>query len=195
MKWLVLCFAVVTHSLLGQPSLTLEKNIVFKLSGDLFEMDSLVMRDSSVLILDNKHLTTTIRADHIFVGKGCIIYGAGENGWNMYSRIDPNNCGNGFSATNFIINFSKLEISDFIELQLFGGNGGQGVKWGQGACDGGNGGNVTLSYPSELDGLVREKIVIKNWGGAAGLGQVDVGYQRKGVAGAPGLTRYITIKK
>ena len=131
------------YSLVAQPSLKVDKGVVFQLTGDSFSIDSLIMADSSALLLDNRHSTNLLRANFVSIGTGCILSGAGKNGENGPPGSDGSTAlyaagkagRGGFSAVNLVLNFYRIHIESEFQILLIGGSGGNG----------GIGGNTTQS--------------------------------------------------
>lgn len=188
-----LLLASVAHA---QPSLKVERGVWFQLTGDTFLLDSLVMQDSSVLLLDTRHKSCLIRANYFSIGKNVKIKGNGRDGGDgrdggegIQEALDvPGKDGNrGTPGINLTMNFSNLELQDVLEISLYGGRGGKGGVGGniikrapknlsetpnQGhggnGGEGGNGGDMIISCPYDLEKIMKDKIVIDSHGGSGG---------------------------
>lgn len=180
----------------AQPSLKIEKGVRFQLTGDTFLLDSLVMSDSSVLLLDTRHASCVIRANYFLSGRDVRIIGIGRDGKRgsdgaeaaMRSLDLPGKPGtSGTPGINLTLNFSDLALQGSLEIILYRGRGGDGgrggsvyqhaatsaaerpnVGLGGNGGDGGNGGNVIFGCPSDLENRVRDKVVINAQGGIGG---------------------------
>ncbi len=122
-------------NLYGQPSLRIEKGMNFQLTSEQLLLDSLVMQDSSVLLLDNRYSTNIIRVNFLSIGKYCMLIGSGKdgengtdgkNGFDRSPGLDGKKGEIGFSAVNLVLSFSKLSLRDNFIINLSGGNGGVG---------------------------------------------------------------------
>ncbi len=145
--------------------LTLHPKEVYVLVGsDILVADTLVMQDSSSLILNIKKAENFIHTKVMKVGKGCKILGNGEDGIsgeagaNGYTPGGP--CKDGSagghgspgksagSGLNFYLYIGQLTLSGKLLIELNGGNGGDGGRGGIGGggspgtrvCQGGDGG-------------------------------------------------------
>lgn len=143
--------------------LSAKENYEIKAS-DIIVVDTLIMRDSSRIILNSSKADNFIHAKVAKIGKGCQIIGKGANGvdgqpgLNGYTAEGP--CKNGIPGTNgkpgssakngvnLSLYFNKLTIASRLVIDLSGGNGGDGGKGGIGGggspgtrlCQGGDGG-------------------------------------------------------
>jgi hypothetical protein len=132
---------------------------------DILVADTLIMQDSSRILLNKLKKENYIRTKVAIFGKGCLIDGSGIEGVNGrtgragISPIGPCRDGtdasngvkglDGGEATHLILYLSKVSIDEPITVNLvggFGGNGGNGGDGGSGSpgtvhCNGGNGGN------------------------------------------------------
>lgn len=138
----------------------------FEITGtDILVVDTLVMQDSSRIILNREKADNFIHAKVIRIGKGCMIMGKGDNGtdgasgYGGYTAEGPCKDGvagrNGTAGTasqngvNLFLYFDQLIITGNLSFELSGGNGGDGGRGGNGGggspgtrlCSGGNGGN------------------------------------------------------
>lgn len=131
-------------------------------------VDTLVMGDSSSIVLNPLKKDNFIHAKHLLVGKGCSILGngrpglkgrEGENGVTQSAPCRNGSAGkeglpgeSGKDALNLSLYTSVLKINGSLIISLNGGDGGDGGRGGRGgdggsgtrvcpAGDGGNGGN------------------------------------------------------
>lgn len=179
-----------------QPSLKVKRGVWFQLKGDTFLLDSLIMEDSSMLLLDTRYKSCFIRIKYFSIGNNVKIIGNGRDGDNgrdggegSLEALDvPGKDGNhGTHGINLTLNFSNLELQSALEIYLYGGRGGKGGTGGniikrapknlsetpnQGhggnGGDGGNGGEVIVSCPSDLEKIIKDKIAIDSSGGIGG---------------------------
>jgi hypothetical protein len=132
---------------------------------DILVADTLIMMDSSRIILNRLKQENYIRAQVAYFGNACIIDGSGINGKagrkgrDGETPIGP--CKNGLDGrtgatglqgvrgVNLFLYFSEIHIKGKILINLTGGHGGNGGNGGNGGggspgtvhCNGGNGGN------------------------------------------------------
>ncbi len=126
------------HLVLAQPSLKIDRGVVFQLTGDSFSVDSLIMADSSVLLLDDGHANNLIHANYVSIGNHCVLRGDGKNGENGPPGADGSSSAyangkdgrGGFSAVNLFLNLTQLETKDLFRIVLIGGKGGNGGMGG-----------------------------------------------------------------
>lgn len=145
--------------------LTLKPKEVYVLLGsDILVADTLVMQDSSTLVLNLKKTDNFIHTKVMKVGKGCKILGNGEDGIsgeagvNGYTAGGP--CKNGSAGgngspgksampgINLSLYIGQLTLEGKLLIELNGGNGGDGGRGGIGGggspgtrvCQGGDGG-------------------------------------------------------
>jgi hypothetical protein len=146
--------------------LVVKKNEVYELGQtDILVADSLIMMDSSRIILNKLKAENYIRADVAIFGNACIIDGSGINGKagrkgrDGETPIGPCKDGShgrpgakgldGVHAVNLFLYFNHLQIKGKVLINLTGGHGGNGGNGGSGGggspgtvhCNGGNGGN------------------------------------------------------
>ena len=138
---------------------------------DILVADTLVMMDSSRIVLNHLKQDNFIRVKMAILGNACIIDGsgtkgqAGRKGRDGDTLIGPCKNGtngregakglDGVSALNLYLYFTKLTIKGKIFINLIGGDGGNGGNGGNGGggspgtvhCDGGNGGNGGSGSP------------------------------------------------
>ncbi len=130
------------------------------LGTDIIVTDTLVMYDSSSIILNSTKQDNFIHAKIALFGKGCIIYGHGLNGTsgkkgeNGLTQSAP--CRNGLpgknaspgergrDAINLSLYLSIMKINGSLVVNLNGGDGGSGGNGG----NGGNGGSGTRVCPA-----------------------------------------------
>ena len=193
-------------------SLSLKPKEVFEIQGtDILVVDTLIMRDSSRILLNLSKKENFIHAKIVVTGKGCQIIGKGKSG-----RVGKSgNKGTSFSApcrsgtdgedgtsgtpgkdgVNLSLYFTNLKVNGNLTVDLGGGDGGDGGKGGAGGdgspgtkvCKGGdganggiggkggNGGNsgkliLNCKQCPDLHLWTGERLLIKTYGGFAGLG-------------------------
>lgn len=161
-------FGITAHAQVRVGTLLIKKNEVYdlgKTESDILVADTLIMEDSSRLILNKLKPDNFIRASVMIIGNHCTIDGKGKNGSpgrNGKPGTSPfGPCKDGTSGRNGTIgldgtkgiNFSlyveTLTIKGKLIIDLTGGNGGKGGNGGDGGggsagtvhCSGGNGGN------------------------------------------------------
>lgn len=124
---------------------------------DIIVVDTLIMKDSSSIILNMGKTNNFIHAKEVWVGKNCSIIGQGANGnagnAGANGLISRSPCRSGApgsnaaiglqgqKATNLSLYFNDLIINGSIIVNLNGGDGGDGGKGGRGG-DGGSGTRV-----------------------------------------------------
>jgi len=146
--------------------LVLEKNEKFFIEGtDILVTDTLIMRDSSSIVLNPQKKDNFIHSKVTMIGKGCVISGSGpllkqasegiaatdQSGPCSPGRIGGNGSpgSQGNPANNLSVYFTELHISGSLTINLNGGDGGDGGDGGLGGgggpgtrlCAGGAGGN------------------------------------------------------
>jgi len=138
------------------------------LGSDIIVVDTLVMNDSSSIILNSSKQDNFIHAKIASFGRGCTVYGHGVNGTsgkqgeNGVTQSAP--CRNGApgknasagergkDAVNLSLYLTVMKINGSLVVNLNGGDGGKGGRGGSGgdggsgtrvcqAGDGGSGGN------------------------------------------------------
>jgi hypothetical protein len=162
-------FVSVSWSQIRLNKLVLEPNEKYQISvGDILVVDTLIMQDSSSIILNREKSDNFIHTKIASIGQGCAISGhgvngnAGKPGDNGVTQSSP--CRNGYpgkdasagergkDAINLSLYFTTLKITGSLLVDLNGGEGGRGGKGGRGgdggsgtrvcpAGDGGDGGN------------------------------------------------------
>jgi hypothetical protein len=170
MKWLIsllsiLAFAQSSYSQIRLSRLVVTANQIYTIkSSDILVVDTLIMRDSSTIVLAHDKKDNFIHGKHIVIGKACKIIGRGENGTpgkngaKGITGSGPCRDGlNGRGATggshgqdgiNLFIYCADLKINGHLTIDLNGGDGGDGGNGGEGGggspgtrvCAGGNGG-------------------------------------------------------
>ncbi|MCW5912489.1 MAG: hypothetical protein KIT62_15580 [Cyclobacteriaceae bacterium] len=145
--------------------LVLEPGKSFLLEGsDIIVVDTLVMGDSSHIILNRSKTDNFIHAKIARIGKGCTIDGSGKRGDDgatgaagadqptpcrqAYSGADGEYGHNGENGNNLFIYSDDIQINGSLIINLNGGNGGRGGDGGNGGgggpgtrvCPGGDGG-------------------------------------------------------
>lgn len=145
--------------------MTLRPKEVYVLVGsDILVADTLVMQDSSSLVLNTKKAENFIHTKVMKVGKGCKIIGNGEDGvsgeagTNGFTPGGP--CKDGSSGgsgspgksagpgVSLYLYIGQLTLNGKLLIELNGGNGGDGGRGGTGGggspgtrvCQGGDGG-------------------------------------------------------
>ena len=132
---------------------------------DIVVADTLIMRDSSRIVLNKLKRENYIRAKVAIFGNGCVIDGSGltgangRNGRNGETPIGPCKDGtsgrigakglDGGNAVNLFLYFENIVVKGKLIISVRGGNGGNGGEGGHGGggspgtvhCFGGNGGN------------------------------------------------------
>jgi hypothetical protein len=168
-RFLLLMFAFIGTNAMAQirvSKLVIEARDTFELrNSDILVADTLIMKDSSVLVLNKLKKENYIRAQVVIIGRNCRIDGRGlqgqqgRHGFPGSTPIGPcndgtqgKNGGRGLDGTPGVDLFLYLEdvtLSGKLFIDLSGGNGGRGGNGGSGGggspgtvhCNGGNGGN------------------------------------------------------
>lgn len=178
--------------------LVLEKGEIFKLEGNQFFIDTLIMNDGSALMLDNGMNKTLIRTNYFLFGKECVINGEGRPGRKGADGINDASAGyrqrvstSTVSAAQGQTGGSGVDLTLFcrtviskgrLTINLRGGNGGVGGAISNLATPnrpnnpgsyamgglGGDGGDLLFSYPRESEKEVAAAIAIQNEGGTSG---------------------------
>jgi hypothetical protein len=130
--------------------LVLEEGEIFKLQGNAFSIDSLIMHDGSVLVLDARFANTIIRTNYFSFGTDCLISGRGRWGERGADGIVDNpamyrfrNTGyvsglntpgrpgqSGGAGINLNLYCAAVESRGSLIISLQGGNGGMGGSVG-----------------------------------------------------------------
>ena len=171
MKFLLPFLFFITSALLclsqiREDKLVIGKNETFELTGsDIIVVDTLIMLDSSKIMLNNEKADNFIHAKVVKIGTGCEIIGNGadgrdgEVGLSGYTAIGP--CKDGIpgrsgtagtsasSGINLYLYFDTVNIDSSLLIELSGGDGGDGGRGGSGGggspgtrlCQGGDGGS------------------------------------------------------
>lgn len=146
-------------------SLVIEPHESFQLvTSDILVVDTLVMKDSSRIVLNKLKQENYIRTKIAIIGKRCLIDGKGINGkpgkpgTGVKTPIGPCQPGipgkngqrglDGTAGVNLFLYIDKLIINGELVIDLSGGSGGDGGNGGEGGggspgtvhCSGGNGG-------------------------------------------------------
>ncbi len=170
--WLTLYFLLLTS--IGWAQIRLNKLVLEPkekyqiLTSDIIVVDTLVMNDSSSILLNLSKSDNFIHAKIVSIGKACMIFGHGINGapgkQAEHGATQSAPCRNGAGgkdasigergkdAINLSVYFSTLKIDGSLTINLNGGDGGKGGNGGRGgdggsgtrvcpAGDGGDGGN------------------------------------------------------
>jgi hypothetical protein len=166
---LAIIFSLSALELMAQvrvSKLVIRPNEVYELGQtDILVADTLIMMDSSRLILNKLKAENYIRASVAVFGNGCIIDGSGINGKagrkgrDGETPVGPCKDGSngrpgakgldGVHAVNLFLYLNHLQIKGKLVINLTGGHGGNGGNGGNGGggspgtvhCSGGNGGN------------------------------------------------------
>jgi hypothetical protein len=167
---LVCCLLLVASCLTAQAQIRLEKLLLARgekyliQASDILVVDTLVMADSTQIILNHEKKDNYIHAKIAIIGKGCEINGAGikgkdgANGVNGIDQASPCRQGavgvdgedglTGKNGINVFIYSDDIQINGSLTINVNGGDGGQGGNGGQGGgggpgtrvCAGGDGG-------------------------------------------------------
>ncbi len=168
--WLFILFVMLSLSgaraQIRKSQLTLKPKEVFELgSGDVLVADTIVMGDSSRIILNLLKSENYIHAKKLVVGRGAVIVGRGVSGIAGSEGISSTTSGGpcrdgsgglggtagtaGGHAINLFLYLDELLIKGSLIIDLAGGDGGDGGDGGKGGdgnsgtrlCQGGNGGD------------------------------------------------------
>lgn len=131
---------------------------------DIVVADTLIMEDSSSIVLNKLKTENYLHSKHAIIGKHCSIDGTGVNGKIGRpgragdSPVGPCKSGtngtpgvrglDGTSGVNLFLYLEHVTIKGVLTIDLHGGNGGDGGKGGEGGsgttgtvhCQGGDGG-------------------------------------------------------
>lgn len=170
MKTLAVLFFLVVHSFsyaqLRYTKLVLEPGQVFSFGqSDILVVDTLIMNDSSGIVLNTLKAENYLHAKVLVIGKNCFFQGSGRegksgrNGKAGISSVGPcksgtngENAGRGEDGTNgidLLLYLKEITIESPLTVTLDGGKGGNGGLGGEGGsagsgtihCKGGDGGN------------------------------------------------------
>ena len=132
---------------------------------DIVVADTLIMQDSSSIVLNSLKKENYLYVKVAIIGKGCSIKAnAGHGTRGAGGRVgtsanapckdatngeDAQSGTDGGHATRFLVYIKQIQINSSILISLGGGNGGNGGKGGDGGsagagtihCNGGDGGN------------------------------------------------------
>src|SRR5258708_5051623 len=158
----VLAFSLCAgYSQLRVTKLVLDPGEKFDIEkSDILVVDTLVMQDSSSILLNLSKKDNFIHAKEVLIGSNCSIIGHGANG----KAGSPGQIGTtlrapcrsgqpgtnasagiaGQNAVNLSLYFDNLKISGSLIINLNGGDGGDGGKGGNGG-DGGSGARVCVA--------------------------------------------------
>lgn len=170
MKFTLFFFIIFTSftsiAQLRYTKLIVEPGQVFSYEqSDILVADTLIMRDSSSIILNHAKKENYLYAKVAIIGKSCSIKGNADHGKsgspgragmsssapcrNASDGEDAQPGANGGRATRLLVYIKEITISNPLSIFLNGGNGGNGGKGGDGGsagagtihCNGGDGGN------------------------------------------------------
>jgi hypothetical protein len=134
-------------------------------TSDILVADTLVMQDSSGILLNNLKKENYLHIKVAIIGKQCFINGSGvdggpgRNGKTGASSFGPCKSGTigsngtpglwGAKGVDLLVYFTEVDFAGKLTINLAGGNGGNGGLGGQGGdggtgtvhCAGGDGGN------------------------------------------------------
>jgi hypothetical protein len=122
------------QSVFAQQTLRVNRGEIFQLTGRNFSLDSLILADSSQLLLDDHFDLTLIRSDYVSIGKGCAIIGIGKPGAQGLSGANSTSASYsdgrpgaaGFAGISLILNVRYLHLDGDFIINLTGGQGGDG---------------------------------------------------------------------
>lgn len=168
--FLLLAVSWASYAQIRVSKLVIESKDTFELkNSDILVADTLVMKDSSTLILNKLKPENYIRAQVVVIGNYCVIDGKGLNGQEgkggtsgstpfgpCANGTPGRNGGKGLDGTpgiNLFLYIEDVNLAGKLIIDLSGGNGGRGGDGGSGGggspgtvhCyggDGGNGGNA-----------------------------------------------------
>lgn len=210
---LTLSFLIAdTFAQIRLTTLSLKQKEIFEIQGtDILVVDTLIMRDSSRIILNPSKRDNFIHAKISIIGKGCQIIGKGAHGVTGKPGLkgssinapcrsgtdgEPGLPGTaGKEGSNLSLYFTNLKVNGNLTIDISGGDGGDGGQGGAGGdgspgtkvCQGGDGanggsggkggdggksGNLIMNCKQcpDLHLWVGERLIIKTYGGYAGLG-------------------------
>jgi hypothetical protein len=175
----VLCIMTITSvAQIRVSKLLIKKGEVYSIEqSDILVADTLIMMDSSKILLNRLKKENYIRAQVAYFGTGSTIEGVGLKGSNGRKGIDGDTpfgpCKNGEpgkdgvkgldggSGVNLYLYFDKVTIQDKLIINLQGGKGGNGGAGGSGGagspgtvhCKGGDGGKGGNGAPGGNGGV------------------------------------------
>lgn len=143
----ILFLLTFCQSVFAQQTLRVNTREIFQLTGRNFSLDSLILADSSQLLLDEHFDLTLIRSNYVSIGKGCAIIGIGKPGAQgitgansaSASYSDGRPGAPGFAGISLIFNIRYLDLDGDLTINLTGGQGG----------DGGVGGAITRTQSAQ----------------------------------------------
>ena len=198
----LLTFCLFANTVLSQIRLdrleVLSKQEYKIIGSDILVADTLVMRDSSRIVLNQDVKENIINAKVVIVGNGCVISGRGKNGMTgktgAFGRGQSAPCRNGdigkdgeegkpgMDGLNLSFYVNSVKIDGVLTIDLNGGDGGPGGRGGKGGdggsgtqvCKGGNGGILKMTCKTcvDLPKMQGTKFQFKNYGGFAGAGGI-----------------------
>ncbi|HCW07377.1 MAG TPA: hypothetical protein DGG95_08440 [Cytophagales bacterium] len=156
--WVLALSPFIVSGQIRQSKLIVPANESYDFRGsDIIVIDTLIMMDSSLIILNNSKKDNFIHAKKILIQNACSIIGLGKNGEDGKSGVrgttqsapcrvgqDGSNATkgtNGHDGVNLTLYMDDLEIVGALVINLNGGDGGDGGKGGRGG-DGGSGTRV-----------------------------------------------------
>lgn len=162
----LLCFSALSLAQVRVSTLVVRKNEVYRLNpSDIIVADTLIMMDSSRIVLNGLKPENFIRVSVAIIGNNCSIEGKGANGQRgrdgaagitivgpCRNGTDGRNGGRGLDGApgiKLFLYIDKINSFGSLTVDLSGGNGGDGGNGGAGGggspgtnqCNGGNGGN------------------------------------------------------
>ncbi len=162
--FVLLCFCAQAQ--LRYTKLVLQPKEVFSFgASDILVVDTLIMMDSSSLVLNKTKKENYLHAKVMRIGKNCFIDGNGSNGKagkagragdssigpcrSGTNGEDATRGGDGLHGLDLLIYAKDIKITGQLSVLLVGGNGGNGGMGGEGGsagsgtihCKGGDGGN------------------------------------------------------
>lgn len=170
MKFSTLLFLLfvysVTQAQLRYTKLVLEPKQVFSFGqSDILVVDTLIMMDSSSIVLNNSKRENYLHAKVMQIGKDCFIDGRGDHGKtgkagsagtsymgpcrSAENGTDAGRGEDGKQGVDLLVYVKEVTIRGPLTVSLQGGNGGNGGNGGEGGsagsgtihCKGGNGGD------------------------------------------------------
>jgi hypothetical protein len=153
-----LCFiSLISVAQLRYTKLEIERGQTFAFGqSDILVVDTLVMRDSSSIVLNRLRKENYLYAKVVIIGNACSIKGIAQHGKNgkpgragLSSNAPCKNAvdgeeaqpgAEGGHATHLLLYVKEIQITHPLSIFLTGGNGGNGGTGG----DGGSGGGGTL---------------------------------------------------
>lgn len=163
---LFVILSAASFSQIRMTSLSLKQKEVFEIQGtDILVVDTLIMRDSSRIVLNSSKKDNFIHAKITIVGVGCKIIGKGSSGRSgksgkkgtslnapCRSGTDGDNGTDGTAGrdgVNLSLYLTNLKVNGNLTIEISGGDGGDGGQGGPGGdgspgtkvCQGGDGGN------------------------------------------------------